>query len=636
MCAICGVVNFAGMPVSDDAVVRMRDEMRNRGPDSAGKYINGHVGLGHRRLRIIDLSAAGDQPMTNEDRSIWVVFNGEIYNFQELRRQLQEDGHRFASNSDTEVIIHGYEQWGDGVVEKLDGMFAFAVWDSSSNKLLLARDRFGKKPLCYLRQGAYVAFASEVKALATLPGVTLTVNSDAIDCYLHHLGVTQHHSIYREVHKVQAGHYEIFTTDGHSTVRYYAPDYTKKISLSEPELLECIDGTLRAAVKKRLISDVPLGAFLSGGVDSSLVVALMAGLSDRPVKTFSIGFEERDFSELKYARSVAQRYGTDHEEICLRPEVLRILPSLVWEYSEPFADSSAVPTYYVSQAARRFVTVALSGDGGDELFGGYETARAAYWSRQYDRFVGGPLRRSLESWLFHSALVERSGSLHKLKTLASGAHADPAVRCADSMAFSAPERAALYTDSFRDSLHGSPALEAYTHFWPHLAGLDLVDQNLVLTLHTRLPNDYLVKVDVASMKVGLELRSPFLDADLATLSASIDPLVKVRLGRQKFLLKKLAERYLPAEVIYRRKRGFQLPLTHWLRGDLRPTLDRFLPAGQLVRIGWFRANYIKRLISEHVSAAADHTHRLWALLWLELWYRMFIDRSLSPADDLRS
>jgi asparagine synthase (glutamine-hydrolysing) len=628
MCAICGLIHFDGAPVDRAALARMRDEMVNRGPEHGGEHLEPGVGLGHRRLRIIDLSPAGSQPMTNEDGSVWLTFNGEIYNFQRLRPELEARGHRFASNSDTEVIVHGYEEWGEGVVERLDGMFAFGIWDRRQRALLLARDRFGKKPLYYLQQDGRLAFASELKALATLPGARLNVDPNAIDCYLHHLGTTQDHCIYREVKKVPPAHYAVFTTDGHRQVRYWQPDYRHKIDVSEPELLDRIDGALRAAVKKRLVSDVPLGAFLSGGVDSSLVVALTAQLSDQPVKTFSIGFREQAFSELDYARQVARRYGTDHEEITLEPDVLAILPQLVWEYGEPFADSSAVPTYYVSSGARRFVTVALSGDGGDELFGGYDTARAAYWSQRYAELVPGALRGPIEQALLHVD-PERAGVLRKLRTLALGATADPALRFGASLAFSPAQRARLYTDSFRASLHGEPAIAVYERHLDALRGLDLLDQSLLMTLHTRLPNDYLVKVDVASMKIALELRSPFLDIDLASLSAAIDPKIKVRAGQQKYLLKKLAERYLPHDVIHRPKRGFSLPLGPWLRGPLAPSL-RMLPHGRCVEVGWFRRAYVEQLIDEH-HHGADHAHRLWALLWIELWHRMFVDRSLSAS-----
>lgn len=639
MCAICGIVNFDHRPVSASELVAMRDVMIHRGPDHGGLWTKGHAGLGHRRLSIIDLSERGNQPMTNDCASVCVTFNGEIYNFPELRKDLEERGYAFRSQSDTEVILHGYEEWGEGVVTRLDGMFAIGVWDTRRGKerLLIAVDRFGKKPLYFAHTGMTVRFASDSKSFWSLPGASLTVNHAAIDCYLHHLAVTTEHTIYHEVEKLRPAHYRIFepapSGDVRSEeVRYWKPNFHDKIHVSEAEALERIEVTLREAVRKRLMADVPLGAFLSGGVDSSLVVAMMSQLSRQPVKTFSIGFAEQDFSELEYANEVAQRYATDHHQIRLKPDVLEILPSLVWEYGEPFADSSAIPTYYVSKAAKEFVTVALTGDGGDEQFGGYDIARASFHAMRYDHFLPGALRRPLEARLFAK---ERTGFAQKLKTLATHASPDPARRHGKSMAFNQRQRDALYTDSFRASIGAHRPWHIYERYAADMAGLNVVDQNLYHVLMARLPNDYLVKVDVASMKVALELRSPFLDSDLCALASSLDPRLKVKGGVQKYLPKRLAERYLPREVIYRPKKGFSLPLNHWLRTDFAPLLSRMLPDGNLVRADWFRRAEIQRLIGEHTSGAAEHTHRLWSLLWLELWHRIFVERSMTGHEDVR-
>ncbi len=616
----------------------MRDVMFNRGPDFGGEWVGGHAALGHRRLSIIDLSPLGHQPMSNHDGTVWVTFNGEIYNFPELRKELEAKGHRFKSHSDTEVIVHGYVEWGTGVVARLDGMFAIGVWDTKKETLLLAVDRFGKKPLFYAKDGATVRFASDVKAFWSLPESRLTVSRAAIDCYLHHMAVTTDHAIYEQIAKLPPAHFELFERNASGEVvsrreRYWKPNFRDKIDVSEAEALERVDATLRAAVKKRLIADVPLGAFLSGGVDSSLVVAMMSELSSKPVKTFSIGFEEQDFSELEYSDAVAKRYFTEHQQIRLKPDVLAILPSLVWEYGEPFADSSAIPTYYVSKAARQYVTVALTGDGGDEQFGGYDIARASFHAMAYDRFAPGLVREPLEDWLFGA---ERKGLLQKVKTLATHASPDPARRHGYSMAFNGRQRDALYTDDFKNSLGGHHPHHIYERHAEEMAGLSIVDQNLYHVLMARLPNDYLVKVDVASMKVALELRSPFLDTDLCTLASALHPRLKVKGGVQKYLPKKLAERYLPWEVIYRPKKGFSLPLKHWLRTDFAPLLRRMLPEGNLVKAGWFRRPEIDRLIGEHTSSRAEHTHRLWALLWLEIWHRIFVERSMTGKEDLRA
>ena len=612
--------------------------MVHRGPDHGGSWVSGHVALGHRRLAIIDLSELGNQPMTNEAGTVYVTFNGEIYNFPELRKELEQRGHVFRSHCDTEVIVRGYEEWSEGVVGRLDGMFAIGVWDARKDTLLIAVDRFGKKPLFYSQQGATVRFASDSKAFWSLPDTRLTVNNVAIDCYLHHMAVTTDHTIYREVEKLPPAHYKIFSRapsgEVRSTVtRYWKPNFRDKIKISETEAIERIDEGLKEAVRKRLIADVPLGAFLSGGVDSSLVVAMMSQISSKPVKTFSIGFEEQDFSELEYSDAVAARYKTEHQQIRLKPDVLGILPSLVWEYGEPFADSSAIPTYYVSKAAKEYVTVALTGDGGDELFGGYDIARASYHAMTYDRFMPRLARWPLEAGLFAG---ERTGVLQKIKTLATHASPDSERRHGYSMAFNQRQREALYTDSFRASLGSHRPWHIYDRHAGDMAGLSVLDQNLYHVLMARLPNDYLVKVDVASMKVALELRSPFLDINLAALSSSLDPRLKVKGGVQKYLPKKLAERYLPWDAIYRPKKGFSLPLKHWLRTDFAPVLNRMLPEGNLVRAGWFKRAEIKRLIGEHTSGAAEHTHRLWSLLWLELWHRIFVERSMTGQEDLRA
>ncbi|MCX8155994.1 MAG: asparagine synthase (glutamine-hydrolyzing) [Verrucomicrobiae bacterium] len=635
MCAICGLVHWDGRPVSPAVIRAMRDVMANRGPDHAGEWVQGPVGLGHRRLKIIDLSDRANQPMGNEDGTVWLVFNGEIYNFPELTRELQAAGHRFVSHSDTEVILHGYEQWGEGVVERLDGMFALGLWDERRRQLLLARDRFGKKPLYYTQQGQRLAFASDIKALREEGELKLSLNPAAIDCYLHHLGTTQEQCIYREVHKVKPAHYGIFTSDGVRWVRYWRPPFGHKEALREKEWLERIEAALRRAVRRRLISDVPLGAFLSGGVDSSLVVALMSQVSGGAVRTFSVGFREQDYSELHYARLVAARYGTAHEEIMLQPDVLGILPALVWEFGEPFADSSAIPAFYVAQAARRSVTVALTGDGGDEMFGGYDIARAAWAAWWYERCTLGPARRVLDGVLLRRQEMEPLPLLRKLSTVAIHASRDPATRHSLSMAFGPREKATLYRETFRQLVEGEPALEVFAVWQPEIAALHPVDRHLFMTMVTRLPNDYLVKLDVTSMKVALELRSPFLDTGVAELAGAMDPLCKIRHGRQKYLLKKLAARHLPHEVIYRRKQGFALPLEHWLRREWAPWLRRWLPTGHLVSTGWFDASAIHQLIEEHTRGRANHTHRLWALLWLELWWQMFVEGTLKPGDRLK-
>lgn len=637
MCAICGTINFDGRPVDRERLAAMRDIMTNRGPDHAGEWFGEGAGLGHRRLKVIDLSAQGNQPMPNEDESVWVVLNGEIYNFPDLRKHLVDRGHRFRSTSDTEVIVHGYEEWGEDVIRKLDGMFAIGIWDTKKRKLLLAVDRYGKKPLYYLRKGKTLHFASESKAFAPMPEFQAKVNPRAIECYLHYLATTVKHSVFEGVERIRPGHYHVYEGDAEVERRekYWEPNFSEKQRLGGEEAQDAVDEQLRKAVRKRLISDVPLGAFLSGGVDSSVVVAIMAGMIDKPVRTFSVGFKEHDFSELEYAKLVAERYGTDHHQIILEPDVRSVLPSLVWEYGEPFADSSALPVYFVSKAAKELVTVALTGDGGDETFGGYDLFRASYYSRLLGKAMPGFLRGMLEERLLGKGnLRDVKGLKRKLSTLLTHGSADPAKRHGFWLGFTPADREQLYTPEFREALDGFQAWQFYDEYYPKVLDLDLIDQNLFLTMVGRLPNEYLVKMDVASMKVALELRSPFLDVELGELSSRIDPLLKVRGGEPKHLLKKVAERYIPKQLIYRPKQGFSLPLKHWLRKDFAPVVEELLPNGSLVRDKWFRPEAIRGYIDQHAAKQADHTHRLWALLWLEIWHRMFIDKTMKPTDSL--
>ncbi|MFT4691101.1 MAG: asparagine synthase (glutamine-hydrolyzing) [Limisphaerales bacterium] len=635
MCAICGIINFDGKPVPRAELAGMRDVMKNRGPEHAGGWFGEGAALGHRRLRIIDLSPQGNQPMPNEDESIWVVLNGEIYNFPELRQTLIRHNHKFRSTSDTEVIVHGYEEWGEDVIQKLDGMFAIAIWDPRQHKLILAVDRYGKKPLFIWKNGESVNFASENKAFRELSDFKPKVDPKAVECYLHYLATTVKHSIYEGVEKLPPAHYRVYTPDRMREECYWKPDFKRKERFSQRDAIDAVDEKLTAAVKKRLISDVPLGAFLSGGVDSSIVVAMMARMSDKPVRTFSVGFKEQDFSELEHARAVTERYSTDHHEIILEPDILAILPALVWEYGEPFADSSALPVYYVSKAAKESVTVSLTGDGGDEIFGGYDLFRASYYARMMQRTMPKFVLRKLEQKFLTGNLRDKGRLGSKLSTLLTHSSPDPEKRHGYWLGFTPTDRDELYTPDFKDTLKGYQAWQFYEDYYPEVLDLDLIDQNLFLTQMGRLPNDYLVKIDCASMKVALELRSPFLDTDLGALSNSIHSSLKVKRGKQKFLLKKLAERYIPRDVIYRPKRGFSLPLKHWFRKEFVPVLRDLLPNGNLVKEGWFRSEPIERLINEHVSAKADHTHRIWALLWLEVWHRIFIEKSMFPTDSLK-
>lgn len=639
MCAICGIINFKSKLVSEQKLLEMRDTMTNRGPDAGGiKCITPSVSFGHRRLKVIDLSDGANQPMCNEDAEIWTVFNGEIYNFQSLRDELIQLGHKFKTSSDTEVIVHGYEEWQVGVFERLEGMFAIAIWDNGRRCLFLTRDRYGKKPLFYKYHNGEIYFASEIKAIMQVCEDDLRINHRAIDCYLHHFSPTQDHCIFEEITKVRPGHYVMFDAGGGQSTCYYKPSFQSKQFFSEAEAIDKIESVLLEAVQKRLVSDVPLGAFLSGGIDSSLIVGMMAKLTNNPVKTFSIGFEEQDYSELHYAKAVAEHCQTEHKEIILKPNVLEILPSLVYEYGEPFADSSAIPSYFVAKAAREHVTVVLSGDGGDEQFGGYDVARASYYAARFAALCPRPLRTSLENFVFRPSLLSSPNRLlQKMRTLLVHTSSQLEHRHAYTMAFASHEKNQLYTQQFRQSLNHYHASHIFQQYQHDLKDLHLVDQNLFLTLVGNLPNDFLIKVDVASMKASLELRCPFLDLKVGELASSIDPELKVKGGVQKYLLKKVAERYVPKEIIYRQKRGFEIPISHWLKGDWQPIFQELvLEQGSLRQRNWFQMEYIDSIFQEHVQQKTNHAHRLWSLLWLEIWMRLFVDKTMQPTDSLES
>ena len=636
MCGICGIYNKGSIPVLKEDIVRMRDVMFNRGPDDAGIYIGSHIGLGHRRLSVIDLSEAGRQPICNETGSIWIVVNGEVYNFIALRESLIERGHIFKSKTDSEVIVHGYEEWGDRVFEQLNGMYALAIWDSEKERLILARDRIGKKPFFYTQASGSVIFASDIKSIIICAN-NLEIDDAAIDCYLTHLCVPQAHAIFKGVKKVPPAHYMVFGKNKTSSNRYWFLSFKDKININEEQCLDKIGGLLKAAVKDRLISDVPLGAFLSGGVDSSLIVALMSQLSGQKIKTFSAGFDYEPYNELPHAKRVAQKYGTEHREFILKADYLDILPRLVWEYGEPFADSSAIPSYYISKIAREQVKVALVGDGGDESFAGYDRTqqifRALMYKKIIPRFISkkviSPLLKAMGNSADKSYLLNRikfyedqvnCGSRSKYKNLMGS------IYC----------REELYSPQFKKRLDGHHPGHIYEGFYDQADGADDVDRVLYVDFNAILPDSYQVKMDIASMSNSLEVRAPFLDYRVMEFAATIPSTKKLNFWQSKYLLKKLAEKYIPKENIYRSKCGFGVPIGVWFRGDLKQYLYSIILSGKAKKRGYFNYDYVKHIIEEHLAGRGYHEHKIWSLLWLELWHRMFIDKELMPSDSLKA
>ena len=623
MCGIAGIVRADGAPVDRQLLERMNEAIRHRGPDDDGFYFSGGVGLAMRRLAIIDV-ATGQQPIHSRDRTKWLVFNGEIYNYLELRQQLEKLGHDFYTKSDTEAVIAAYEQYGTDCVKHLRGMFAFAIWDEGDKSLFLARDRVGKKPLLYAHTSKQLLFASEFNALVQHPDVTRDVDYEAIHHYLSFISVPAPLTAYRSIRKLEPGHWLLWRNGEIKTERYWQLDFSNKLSLAEEEIGERAIELLREAVRIRLMSEVPLGAFLSGGIDSSAVVALMAEESSTPVKTFSIGFEEQDFSELHHARRVAEHIGADHHEFVVRPDAMEILPMLVEHYGEPFADSSAIPSYYVSRETRRYVTVALNGDGGDECFAGYERYAAMNLAQTYAALPGKSLVTGVAAAL--PEMKSRANPIRKVQRFVAAASLPPVERYLRWVsAFDEQAKQNLYSESFKAQTARFSTASILAPWFAKVNGSGIVDAALLTDTMTYLPNDLLVKMDIASMSVSLEARSPFLDHKLMEFAASIPEKMKLRRLTTKLLLKRVLKKIVPEENLTRRKMGFGVPIGHWFRGPMQPFLRETLLSEKADNRGLFNSEHVRGIIEEHVNHKSDHSHRLWTLLMLELWFRRFID-----------
>src|SRR3989440_1164190 len=626
MCGIVGIVENNSALVDQALLTRMCQAIEHRGPDDDGFYFNEGVGLGMRRLSIIDVKG-GQQPIHNQDRTAWIVFNGEIYNYRELREKLEKLGHTFYTNSDTEAIVHAYDQYGADCPRHLRGMFAFAIWDQRTKELFLARDRVGKKPILYAHFNGKLIFGSEFSALLLHPDVGRDVDMEAIHHYLSFMCVPAPLTAYRAIRKLEPGH-SLRWRDGEIRIeQYWQPDFSKKIDISEQEAGERAIEILRDAVKVRLMSEVPLGAFLSGGVDSSAVVALMSEASSEPVKTFSIGFEEQDFSELHHARRVAEHVGADHHEFIVRPDAMEVLPLLVEHYGEPYADSSAIPTYYVSRETRRHVTVALNGDGGDECFAGYERYAAMRLAERYRKLPGlmreGIIKQAVN--LLPSSELRRS-RIRSVKRFLQAASLSPVERYLRWT--SVLDRAAkdeLYTDEFRHQMAGHDPARWLSPWFAQANGAGVVDASLLTDTMTYLPNDLLVKVDIASMAVSLEARSPFLDHHVIEFAASLPEKFKLRGLTTKYLLKRVLKKLVPMENLNRPKMGFGVPIGYWFRNQMKRFLGETLLSDRALKRGFFKSAEVKRMFELHTRGQQDYAHQLWTLLMLELWFERFID-----------
>jgi asparagine synthase (glutamine-hydrolysing) len=625
MCGIFGVLNLDGSPAERAALQAMARVSVHRGPDDEGFHLDGACGIGMRRLSIIDL-AGGHQPLANRDGSLVVVCNGEIYNFRELRRELETLGQRFATGSDSEVILHGYAQWGDQVVEKLNGMFGFALWDARRGRLVIGRDRLGIKPVYLYRDARRLAFASEAKALLALPGVQTAIEPSALHGYLNLGYVAAPASLFKRITKLAPATLLVIERGRIEQTRYWRIPHTIEREVPEGEWIERVRARLDEAVRMQMVSDVPIGAFLSGGIDSSAVVGLMAAHSARPIRTYSIGFAgaaaDQYYNELPYARRVAALFGTEHREILVRPDTAALLPRLLWHMDEPVSDSAFITTYLVSEFARRDVTVILSGVGGDELFGGYRRYLGDHYQAYFDR---------LPSWLRRTATAagrrlpsDRHGPLLNLSRLAKG--------FLESAALPFEERYRAYVEVFpRDEAarllggEGGAGADRIAEAFLDAPGDDGLNRMLSVDAQTQLADDLLLLTDKMSMAASLECRVPLLDHELVELAARMPQAIKIRGGRLKHALKEAVSDLLPADIIERKKRGFGTPMGAWLKHDLATLMHELLSKASVEARGLFRYPAVRELIAQHESSRIDGTDRILALMNLEIWARMYLD-----------
>lgn len=624
MCGIHGILRLDGQRVLPEALSAMGDITRHRGPDDEGMHIDGNCGIAMRRLSIIDLSG-GHQPLSNADGSLWLVCNGEIYNYRELREELKALGHVFKTASDSEVLLHGYAAWGDDVVLRLNGMFDFALWDTRRRRLLIGRDRLGVKPLYVLHDGARLAFATEAKALLALPGVKAELNPEVLTGYLQLGYVAAPGCMFKGLRKLPPATLLAVENGQVREWRYWRLPQAVDAALDEAQWVERVRAQLEQSVRMQMVSDVPIGAFLSGGVDSSAVVGFMARHSEQPIRTYAIGFDggaaEALYNELPYARQVAERFGTQHREIVVKPDVVGLLPRLLWHMDEPVADSALITTYLVSEFARQDVKVILSGVGGDELFGGYRRYLGEHYAQQYRRLPGW-LRRSAGYLARHLPADRHSAMFNKLR-LAKGFLA--------SAELSADARYGSYLQMIGRETVAELMLEPrfgddpLARAFAGAGHADRLNRMFAVDAETQLPDDLLMLTDKMSMAVSLECRVPLLDHDLVELAAAMPAAIKVKGGRLKHLMKEALSELLPSEILDRQKRGFGTPMGAWLKSDLAPVLDRLLSPEVVRDRGLFRDGVVTRLMRDHRANRFDGTDILLALMNLEIWSRIYLD-----------
>lgn len=624
MCGIVGIVKTQEREtISAELVRKMNQTLTHRGPDDEGYYFDRGAALAIRRLKIIDLEG-GHQPIANDTQEVWTVFNGEIYNFQSLREALIKKGHRFRSQSDTEVIVHLYEEEGEQFVHQLRGMFAIALWDKRSRKLLLYRDRIGIKPLHYWLENETLVFASEIKALLEYPDLGRDLSLSALSDYLSFLYIPTPKTIYQNIYKLPAGHFLRFQNGKASLECYWDLSFQTKPQLTEKDWVERLRHVLEESVRLHTISDVPVGAFLSGGMDSSTVVAWMSRQSQIPIKTYSIGFGDRDYDELPYAREVATRCGTDHHEDRVETDAFELLPKIISGFDEPFADSSAIPTYWVSRFARRDVTVALSGDGGDELFAGYLWTRKEMWLEKYRNFPSG-IRNIIEKVLLGGDYrpMREQNFPHALRRFVFDAKLSAQASFGRrAMCFQPWMKKNLLEPWVTEALREDESSDVLQSFYAKAQAASVIEKLLYLDTKVYLPDDLLTKVDRMSMMHSLEVRVPLLDHQVVELAASMPASLKLRNGTTKYILKKSMKDLLPPSVLKQRKQGFSIPIHRWFREDLYSLASRILLEDSKSRASYFRKDYIRWLLEEHRAGRQQFGSQIYALLVFELWRRL--------------
>jgi len=627
MCGICGIIQPENKkPLNPTHISSMCQTIVHRGPDDQGIHTEDNVCLGVRRLSIIDLET-GHQPLSNEDGSVWTAFNGEIYNFLELRKELIQQGHQFRTQTDTESIVHSYEQWGQDFVTKANGMFAVSIWDKNNKKLILIRDRLGIKPLYYsLCKDGTLVFGSELKAILAYPKIKPSLNLKALDLFLTLEYIPSPHSIFENIYKLPAGSRLTYQNGTIKINRYWELPLDKKKERKEinrplDSLQDELYSLLKQSVRSRLISDVPLGSFLSGGIDSSCIVGLMHELGAAPLKTFSIGFEYNTYNELEHARRIARKFSTEHQEFMLKPDILQLTEKLIFHLDEPLGDFSIFPTYLVSKMARQYVKVILSGDGGDELLAGYEHYQAQKLSQN---LLMAPAHTMLPPLIKKfPPSPKKKGVWNKMQRYFQGIEIDKNLRHLRWMMFLSPmEKQSLYSEDLAENLNGIPSLIQTDPFPSHFQKMepyDEINKELFLDLNTYLVDDILVKVDRMSMAASLETRVPFLDHHIVEFLFQIPGRLKLKGMSSKWLLKKTMERLLPKENIYRKKEGFSIPIKHWLRTELKEMMQDYLQESRIKKEGLFNAKEVNQLVDSHLKKKSNNSHQIWALLVFEIW-----------------